>query len=82
MSEAIFEHGTVREGKESKVEAPKGVARPHQPGESVVKSTLPEEIDWKPFPAFPSSVRLALSLAPLQSAVPTRSGSKFHAASS
>jgi quercetin dioxygenase-like cupin family protein len=60
MSEAIFEHGTVREGKESKVEAPKGVARPHQPGESVVKSTLPEEIDWKPFPAFPSSVRLAV----------------------
>ena len=60
MSEVIFEHATVRQGKETKDEAPKGVARPHQPGESVFKSTLPEEIDWKPFPAFPPSVRLAV----------------------
>jgi quercetin dioxygenase-like cupin family protein len=33
--------------------------RAHQPGEGVFRSVLPEEIDWKPFPAFPPSVRLA-----------------------
>jgi quercetin dioxygenase-like cupin family protein len=31
----------------------------HQPGQSVFRSVLPEDIDWKPFPAFPPSVRLA-----------------------
>ncbi|HTZ58040.1 MAG TPA: cupin domain-containing protein [Acidobacteriaceae bacterium] len=34
--------------------------RPHQPGESVFKSILPEDVNWKPFPAFPPSVRLAV----------------------
>jgi hypothetical protein len=29
--------------------------RSHQPGQAV-----PEDIDWKPFPAFPPSVRLAV----------------------
>src|SRR5215471_8188750 len=37
-----------------------GEVRPHQPGEAVFKGILPEEIDWKPFAAFPSSVRLAV----------------------
>ena len=32
----------------------------HQPGEAVFRSILPEEIDWKPFPAFPPSARLAV----------------------
>jgi len=32
----------------------------HQPGESDFKSVLPEEVDWKPFPAFPPSARLAV----------------------
>jgi len=32
----------------------------HQPGEAVFKSLLPEDIDWKPFPAFPPSARLAV----------------------
>ena len=36
------------------------VDRTHQPGESVFKAILPEDIDWKPFPAFPPSVRLAV----------------------
>ena len=36
------------------------MARPHQPGESAFKSILPEDIEWKPFPAFPPSVRLAV----------------------
>jgi quercetin dioxygenase-like cupin family protein len=44
---------TISEGQEAKV-------RPHQPGESVFKSILPEDVDWKPFAAFPPSVRLAV----------------------
>src|ERR1700730_16995695 len=36
------------------------MARTHQPGESVFKSILPEDIDWKPFAAFPPTVRLAV----------------------
>ncbi len=34
--------------------------RSHQPGQAVFKTTLPEDIEWKPFPAFPPSVRLAI----------------------
>ena len=34
--------------------------RTHQPGQAVFRSVLPEQIDWKPFPAFPPSVRLAV----------------------
>ena len=34
--------------------------RTHQPGEGVFSSILSEDIDWKPFPAFPPSVRLAV----------------------
>ena len=36
------------------------MARPHQPGESQFRSILPEEIAWKPFPAFPPEARLAV----------------------
>ncbi len=32
----------------------------HQPGEAAFRSILPEEIDWKPFAAFPPSARLAV----------------------
>ena len=32
----------------------------HQPGQSVFRSVLPEDIDWKPFPAFPPTARLAV----------------------
>ena len=35
------------------------MARTHPPGEAVFRSVLPEDIDWRPFPAFPPSVRLA-----------------------
>jgi quercetin dioxygenase-like cupin family protein len=38
----------------------KTTVRSHQPGQSVFKSTLPEDVDWKTFPAFPPSVRLAV----------------------
>jgi len=41
-------------------DAKKETARCHQPGQSVFRSILPEEIDWKPFPAFPPSARLAI----------------------
>jgi hypothetical protein len=36
------------------------MVRNHQPGQTVFKSVLPEDIDWKPFLAFPPSVRLAV----------------------
>ena len=32
----------------------------HLAGQSAFRSVLPEDIDWKPFPAFPPSVRLAV----------------------
>ena len=32
----------------------------HQPGELAFRSVLPEDVEWKPFPAFPPSVRLAV----------------------
>ena len=44
----------------STVEGQRGIVRPHQPGQDVFRSVLPEEIDWKPFPSFPPSVRLAV----------------------
>ncbi len=44
----------------SVTEAQRGVAEPHQLGQDVFRSVLPEEIDWKPFAAFPPSVRLAV----------------------
>jgi hypothetical protein len=36
------------------------MVRDHQPGQAVFRSILPEDIDWKPFPAFPPSARLAV----------------------
>ena len=36
------------------------MSRAQQPGEADFKSILPEEIDWKPFAAFPPSVRPAV----------------------
>lgn len=36
------------------------MVKKHQPGQDAFKSILPEEIDWKPFPAFPPAVRLAV----------------------
>lgn len=40
--------------------ATKETVRPHQPGQSTFTAILPEEIDWKPFPSFPPSARLAI----------------------
>ncbi len=36
------------------------MTRPHQPGQVVFRAILPKDIDWKPFPAFPPSARLAV----------------------
>jgi quercetin dioxygenase-like cupin family protein len=34
--------------------------QPHHAGQDLFKATISEDIDWKPFPAFPPSVRLAV----------------------
>lgn len=34
--------------------------RPHQPGEAVFKAILSEDIEWKPYPGYPPSVRSAV----------------------
>jgi len=36
------------------------MTRQHQRDQAVFRSILPEDIDWQPFPAFPSSARLAV----------------------
>jgi quercetin dioxygenase-like cupin family protein len=36
------------------------MVRSHQPGEANFRSILPEDIEWKPFPAFPPEARLAV----------------------
>jgi hypothetical protein len=41
-------------------ETTKEALRPHQPGETAFKAILSEDIDWKPFAAFPPSVQLAV----------------------
>jgi quercetin dioxygenase-like cupin family protein len=40
--------------------APQSAVQSHQPGQDVFRSILSEDIDWKPFPAFPPTVRLAV----------------------
>jgi quercetin dioxygenase-like cupin family protein len=41
-------------------EPQQGIVRAHQPGQAVFKSILSENIEWKPFAAFPPAVRLAV----------------------
>jgi hypothetical protein len=36
------------------------MTRSHQPDQGNFKVILPEDVDWKPFPAFPSEARLAV----------------------
>ncbi|HEY2466523.1 MAG TPA: cupin domain-containing protein [Terracidiphilus sp.] len=60
MSEVMIEHGRVRLGTKTKGETKESAIRQHQLGESAYRSILSEDIDWKPFPAFPPSVRLAV----------------------
>src|SRR5262245_12758000 len=37
-----------------------GTVRPHQPGHAIFRALLSEDVDWKPFAAFPPSARLAV----------------------
>ena len=46
------------------------MSRTHQPDQAVFRSVLPEDIDWKPFPAFPPSVRLAVVVGQPSEAAP------------
>lgn len=41
-------------------DAIKGTIWGHQPGQAVFKAILSEDIEWKPFAAFPAPVRLAV----------------------
>jgi len=34
--------------------------QPHHLGQEVFKSILSEDVDWKPFSAFPPSIRMAV----------------------
>ena len=36
------------------------MTRNHQPDQANFRAILPEDIDWKPFPAFPPGARLAV----------------------
>jgi quercetin dioxygenase-like cupin family protein len=46
--------------KRAKKEETKGTTRPHQAGQAAFKAILPQQIEWKPFAAFPPSARLAV----------------------
>jgi quercetin dioxygenase-like cupin family protein len=57
---ALRENEAVSEGKAAPTKEQEGGVRPHEPGESAFKAILAEDVEWKPFPAFPASVRLAV----------------------
>ena len=44
----------------SEAVATEDAVRPHRLGQDGFRSVLPDDIDWKPFAAFPPSVRLAV----------------------
>lgn len=43
-----------------KQSSPREAVRPHQPGQAEFRAVLSEDIDWKPFAAFPPATRLAV----------------------
>src|SRR5271156_6566724 len=45
--------GAVKSAQQSEV-------RPHQLGQDVFKTILPDDVNWKPFPSFPPGVLLAV----------------------
>ena len=49
----LLESETVMEPRE-------GMVRPHQAGQDRFRVTLPEDIEWKSFAAFPPSVRMGI----------------------
>lgn len=46
------------------------MTHPHQPGQSVFKSILPEDMNWQPFSAFPPEIRLAVLIGNPTKAAP------------
>jgi len=46
--------------EETGMKARQSTVRAHQLGQDVFRSVLSEDLDWKPFAAFPPSVRLAI----------------------
>lgn len=50
----------MSEAAASRQRALKEPARPHQPGQAAFRAILAEDIDWKPFAAFPPEARLAV----------------------
>jgi len=46
------------------------MVRHHQPGKAVFRAILSEDIEWKQFPAFPPSVRLAVIVGQLSEPSP------------
>ena len=54
----------------STVGAKRGGILTHQLGEDVFRAILPEDIEWKPFAAFPPSVRLAVLVGEPSEAAP------------
>ena len=46
--------------KASAVSAQRSEDQPHQFGQEIFKTILPEDVEWEPFPAFPPSVLLAV----------------------
>lgn len=44
--------------------------RSHQPGQGEFRAILSEDVEWKPFPAFPPSVRLAVVVGQPSEAAP------------
>ncbi len=51
-------------------EAQQRTVQSHQPGQDVFRSILSEDIEWKPFAAFPPSVRLAVVVGHPSEAAP------------
>jgi quercetin dioxygenase-like cupin family protein len=45
---------------ETAMEPREGIGRPHQAGQDTFRVTLPEDIEWKSFAAFPPSVRMGI----------------------
>jgi quercetin dioxygenase-like cupin family protein len=50
----------MSEQSSRKQETLKEPVRPHQPGQSAFRAILAEDVEWKPFAAFPPEARLAV----------------------
>jgi quercetin dioxygenase-like cupin family protein len=53
-------HSTETKREHIMAIAQRSMTRAHQPDQAMFRSILPEDVDWRPFPAFPPSARLAV----------------------